>query len=70
MPPKRPDLLADALNALLRDDFHRQGLGAAGRDRARSRYSWDRIATDTLRVYERVEPAAYLPPQATTVSSG
>ncbi|MBP3085441.1 glycosyltransferase [Mycolicibacterium fortuitum] len=70
VPPKRPDLLADALNALLRDDFHRQGLGAAGRDRARSRYSWDRIATDTLRVYERVEPAAYLPPQATTVSSG
>ncbi len=70
VPPKRPDLLADALNGLLRDDFHRQSLGAAGRDRARSRYSWDRIATDTLRVYERMEPASYLPPQATTVSSG
>lgn len=68
VPPKRPDLLADALNALLRDDFHRQSLGAAGRDRARSRYSWDRIATDTLRVYDRVEPAAYLQPQATSVS--
>lgn len=68
VPPKRPDLLSDALNALLRDDFRRQSLGAAGRDRARSRYSWDRIAADTLRVYDRVEPAAYLPPQATSVS--
>lgn len=68
VPPKRPDLLADALNALLRDDFHRQSLGAAGRDRARSRYSWDRIASDTLRVYDRVEPAVYLPPQATSAS--
>lgn len=70
VPPKRPDLLADAINALLRDDFHRQSLGAAGRDRARSRYSWDRIAADTLRVYDRLEPSAYLPPQTTTASSG
>ncbi|OMC33036.1 glycosyl transferase [Mycobacterium sp. GA-1841] len=70
VPPKRPDLLADALNSLLRDDFRRQGLGAAGRDRARSRYSWDRIAADTLRVYDRLEPSAYLPPAATVSSSG
>lgn len=70
VPPQRPDLLADALNELLRDGFRRQSLGAAGRDRARSRYSWDRIAADTLRLYTRLEPSAYRLPQAATVSSG
>lgn len=45
-PPKRPDLFADTLNRLLRDDFPRQSPGAARRDRARSRYSWDRTAGD------------------------
>jgi glycosyltransferase involved in cell wall biosynthesis len=50
--------VADAVNQLMRDDFLRQSLGAAGRDRARARYSWDRIAADTLRVYDRLVPAA------------
>lgn len=62
VPPKRPDLLADTLNGLLHDDFLRRSLGAAGRDRARSRYSWERIASDTLRVYDRVGPVSYVPP--------
>jgi glycosyltransferase involved in cell wall biosynthesis len=52
--PKRPDLLADALNELMHDDFLRQSLGASGRDRARARYSWDRVAADTQRVYDRL----------------
>jgi glycosyltransferase involved in cell wall biosynthesis len=39
---------------LLHDVFLRKSLGAAGRDRARARYSWDRIAVDMLRIYERV----------------
>jgi D-inositol-3-phosphate glycosyltransferase len=54
VPPNRPDRLADAVNHLMRDDFLRQSLGAAGRDRARARYSWDRIAADTLRIYARL----------------
>ncbi|MHC9291497.1 glycosyltransferase [Mycobacterium sp. LTG2003] len=70
VPPKRPDLLADAVAGLLRDEFLRKSLGAAGRDRARSRYSWDRIATDTLRVYDRVGPSGYLRQPTTNVSSG
>ncbi|MDV3126934.1 glycosyltransferase [Mycobacterium sp. 21AC1] len=70
VPPKRPDLLAETLNQLLRDDFLRQSLGAAGRDRARSRYSWERIATDTLRVYDRVGPTGYQQPATSGVSSG
>jgi D-inositol-3-phosphate glycosyltransferase len=69
VPPKRPDLLADTLNTLLRDDFLRRSLGAAGRDRARARYSWDRIAADTLRVYDHICPAAYAPPTMPDVTS-
>jgi D-inositol-3-phosphate glycosyltransferase len=57
--PKRHDAVADAINHLMRDEFLRQSLGAAGRDRARSRYSWDRIAADTLRIYDRLVPAGY-----------
>jgi D-inositol-3-phosphate glycosyltransferase len=57
--PRRPHDVADAINQLLRDGFLRQSLGAAGRDRARSRYSWDRIAADTERVYDRLVPASY-----------
>jgi D-inositol-3-phosphate glycosyltransferase len=78
--PKRPDAVADAINHLMRDEFLRQSLGAAGRDRARSRYSWDRIAADTLRIYDRLVPAGYQRSVAagspvesvtsTTVSSG
>jgi len=71
VPPKRHDAVADAINHLMRDEFLRQSLGAAGRDRARSRYSWDRIAADTLRIYDRLVPAQALRPRAaTTVSSG
>jgi D-inositol-3-phosphate glycosyltransferase len=57
--PKQPADVADAINHLLRDEFLRQSLGAAGRDRARARYSWDRIAADTLRIYDRLVPAEY-----------
>ncbi|HKH53079.1 MAG TPA: glycosyltransferase [Mycobacterium sp.] len=70
--PKRPDEVAVAINQLLHDDFLRQSLGAAGRDRARARYSWDRIAADTLRIYDRLVPAQ-LPGQpvaAANLSSG
>lgn len=57
--PKRPVEVAESINTLLHDEFLRQSLGAAGRDRARARYSWDRVAADTLRIYDRLVPAAY-----------
>jgi D-inositol-3-phosphate glycosyltransferase len=44
---------ATAVNSLLRDSFLRRSLGAAGRDRAGARYTWDRIAADTARLYEK-----------------
>lgn len=72
--PRRPAEVADAINHLLHDAFLRQSLGAAGRDRARARYSWDRVAADTERIYERLVTDEYAQPAdasptATTVSS-
>jgi D-inositol-3-phosphate glycosyltransferase len=52
--PNRPAELAKAVNRLMRDPFLRQSFGAAGRDRTRARYSWDRVAEDHERIYERV----------------
>jgi glycosyltransferase involved in cell wall biosynthesis len=54
VPPRQPEALAGALRGLLADPVRRQTYGVAGRDRAASRYTWDRVATDTLRVYLRV----------------
>jgi glycosyltransferase involved in cell wall biosynthesis len=54
VPPKRPDLLAGAIRQLLAEPFWRDAYGTAGADRARSRYSWDRIAADTAMVYQQV----------------
>jgi glycosyltransferase involved in cell wall biosynthesis len=54
VPPRRPDVLAEALTELLADGARRAQLGAASAARARSRYSWDRIAADSHRVYRQV----------------
>jgi glycosyltransferase involved in cell wall biosynthesis len=48
-----PKTFATSVNALLRDSFLRRSLGAAGRDRAVVRYTWDRIAADTIRLYDK-----------------
>lgn len=67
--PKRPAEVADSINTLLHDEFLRQSLGAAGRDRARARYSWDRVAADTLRIYDRLVPAYQGTPAGSPVTS-
>ena len=51
VPPKDPAALADAVAALADDPERRARLGAAGVQRARSRYTWDRVAADTERIY-------------------
>lgn len=51
VPPKDPDALAAALATLLGDAGLRRELGSAGRERACSRYSWDRVAAETERAY-------------------
>lgn len=47
VPPDDAAALAEALLALLRDPERRIRMGAAGRVRARDRFSWDRIAGET-----------------------
>ena len=56
VPPRDPNALGDAIAALLRDRRWREALGEAGRERARARYTWDRVAADTERVYEKIAP--------------
>jgi glycosyltransferase involved in cell wall biosynthesis len=50
--PRDPNAIAAAVKTLLEDDARRARLGAAGVRRARALYGWDRVATDTLDVYE------------------
>jgi glycosyltransferase involved in cell wall biosynthesis len=54
VPPRRPDRMAGALRLVLSDPNLRLGFRSAALDRARSRYGWDRIADETLRVYSEV----------------
>ncbi|USX53785.1 glycosyltransferase [Lentzea sp. HUAS12] len=51
VPPGRPRQLAKVLRGLLDDGVRREQFGVAGRDRASARYSWERIAADTVEVY-------------------
>ncbi|WP_156688597.1 glycosyltransferase [Mycobacterium sp. Marseille-P9652] len=56
VPPRDAAALADALAPLLGDRRRREAMGRAGRERAHGRYTWDRVAADTERAYERVAP--------------
>ncbi|MFI6368035.1 glycosyltransferase [Nocardia sp. NPDC050630] len=52
--PRAPAELADAVRDLLAAPERADQYGRAGRDRVESRYSWDRIAMETLSAYRRV----------------
>ena len=58
--PGRPAALAMRIRHLLNTPMLLQGYGIAAADRARSRYSWDRIGRETLAVYERSLPGGRL----------
>jgi glycosyltransferase involved in cell wall biosynthesis len=51
VPPRDPDRLASRIRDLLADPARRRALGAAAAARARSRYSWARIAAETEAIY-------------------
>jgi glycosyltransferase involved in cell wall biosynthesis len=53
VPPGRPALLAQRIRQLLAHPMLLEAFSVAAADRARSRYSWDRIAHETLAVYDR-----------------
>ncbi|MET9225790.1 glycosyltransferase [Lentzea sp. NPDC003310] len=62
VPPRSPGVLARALRSLLGNEVERFEYGVAGRDRATTRYSWERVAADTARVYEHVASAPVVSP--------
>jgi len=53
VPPGRPALLAQRIRQLLAHPMLLEAYSVAAADRARSRYSWDRIARETAAVYDR-----------------
>ena len=58
VPPGRPALLAHRIRQLLAHPMLLEAFSLAAADRARSRYSWDRIAQETLAVYGTALDAA------------
>jgi glycosyltransferase involved in cell wall biosynthesis len=54
VPADRPALLAQRIRQLLAHPMLMEAYGVAAADRVRSRYSWDRIAGETIAVYDRV----------------
>jgi len=53
IPPSRPEMLGGRLRDLLATPMRLAAFGIAACDRASSRYPWERIATETIAVYER-----------------
>ncbi len=51
VPPRDPAAIAEAVSELLTNPEQRAAYGRAGRRRMTDRYSWDRVAADTERVY-------------------
>jgi D-inositol-3-phosphate glycosyltransferase len=62
--PGRPKELASRVRRLLDDPALRHAYGTAGHDRATARYSWDRVAADTLRAYHKLVPETAITAEA------
>lgn len=54
VPPREPRALAAALQELLSQPELRARLGAAGRHRVEGRFTWDRVASESLKVYRGI----------------
>lgn len=52
IPADRPAQTSRLTRELLADPTRRTAIGFAGADRARSRYSWERISQELVQVYE------------------
>ncbi len=62
--PRQPKELASRLRRLIDDPALRHAYGTAGHDRAVARYSWDRVAADTLRAYHKLVPETAITAEA------
>jgi D-inositol-3-phosphate glycosyltransferase len=59
VPPGQPSMLARRIRHLLTSPLQLDAFSIAAVDRARSRYSWDRIGRETVRAYERCLPRQF-----------
>jgi glycosyltransferase involved in cell wall biosynthesis len=57
VPKANPQALTDAIASLLRDPVRRRTLGAAGRERMQSQFSWDTVAEELTRYYRQIVSA-------------
>jgi glycosyltransferase involved in cell wall biosynthesis len=67
--PTDPNELVAALKGFQTQGFQRASMGAAGRSRAASRYTWDRIALDALNIY-RQAISQHVPHSTSTATRG
>ncbi len=70
VPPRSPERLAEVLRTLLADADLRERLGAAAVERTRTRYSWARIADETLDTYRALDRRRRVQPSPAPVDSG
>jgi D-inositol-3-phosphate glycosyltransferase len=54
VPPRRPEVLAQAVRELTRTPDRLAAMGRAGRQRVSEQYGWSSVAEDTERVYEHL----------------
>jgi glycosyltransferase involved in cell wall biosynthesis len=53
---REPEEMSDAVSRILSSADSQRSMGAAARSRAVDNFSWERVAEDTLAVYEQVAP--------------
>jgi starch synthase len=58
VPPDDPEALAESINALTRDRDRAKAMGAAGRERAQTKFDWGKIAEQTAELYRSVVAGA------------
>lgn len=66
---RSPAALAAALRNLLTQNFLYESMGAAGRSRVMSRFTWDRIALDSLNIYRQLTSQRSAPSQLQSVTA-
>jgi D-inositol-3-phosphate glycosyltransferase len=75
VPPREPQVLAQRLDELRANPAWAAAMGRAGAHRVRSRFTWDRVATDLLDVYRsaarhHVVPSRAVVSQSSRASTG
>jgi glycosyltransferase involved in cell wall biosynthesis len=66
---RTPAAVAMALRRLLAQGFQCESMGAAGRSRAMSRFTWDRIALDALNIYRQLTAQDWVPAELQSIQA-